>query len=135
MASYLIFSIVHCCQFSNLTINERVNCEIDPVTFWYQALRRHKTPLFFYEAYNNFVSIFKKFLLGENTSRISDQASIFLEKNGKIEKMENLILIRIFFSKENPYFISYHVSNKLFITKVARKYNLWLHFFHEKMKK
>jgi hypothetical protein len=48
MASYLIFVIVHCFQFPNLTINKRVNCEADLVTFWYQALWRHKTPLFFY---------------------------------------------------------------------------------------
>jgi hypothetical protein len=41
MASYLIFSIMHCCQFPNLTISKRVNCEADPVTFWYQALWRH----------------------------------------------------------------------------------------------
>jgi hypothetical protein len=116
MASYMIFSIVHCCQFQNLTISERVNCEIDPFNFWYQALWRHKTPLFFYEVYNNFVSIFKRLLLGKNTSRISDQATIFLEKKVTIEQMENHSVIRIFCLKENPSFLPYHVSDKLFIT-------------------
>jgi hypothetical protein len=135
MASYLIFSIVYCCQFPNLTISKRVNHEIDPVTFWYQALWRHKTPLYFYEVYNDFVSVFKRLLLGENTSRISDQANKFLEKKGTIEQMENHSVIRIFCSKENPSFLPYHVSEKLFITEVARQYNFWLHFFHEKRKK
>jgi hypothetical protein len=47
MASYLVFVIVYCCQFPKLTICKRVNCEIDPVTFWYQSLWRHKTSLHF----------------------------------------------------------------------------------------
>jgi hypothetical protein len=46
MASYMIFSIVNCCQFSNLTISKRVNCETDPFTFWYQALWIHQTLCF-----------------------------------------------------------------------------------------
>jgi hypothetical protein len=120
MVFYLIFSIVHCCQFPNLTISKRVNCEIDPITFWYQALWRHKTPLFFYEVYTNFVSVFKNILLGKNTSRIFNQATIFLEKKGTIEQMENHSVIRIFFSKENPSFLPYHVSDKIFITEVTR---------------
>ena len=74
-------------------------------------------------------------LLGENTSRIFDQANKFLEKKGMMEKMENHSVIRIFCSKENPSFLLYHVSNKLFIIEVARQYNFWLHFFHEKRKK
>jgi hypothetical protein len=111
-----------------------VNCEIDPLSLWYQELWRHKTPLFFYEVYNNFVSVFKNMLLGENASRISDQDTIFLERRGTIEKMENHSVIRIFCSKENPYFLPYHVSENLFIEEVARKYNFWLHFFMKKGK-
>jgi hypothetical protein len=72
MASYLVFYIVYCCQFPNLTISKRVNCEIDLVTFWYQALWRHKTSLYFYKFYNDFVSVFKRLLLGENSPRISN---------------------------------------------------------------
>jgi len=82
MASYLIFSIVHCFQFPKLTIIKRVNFEADSVTFWYQALSRHKTPLFLYEVYNDFVSFFKKLFLGENTPRISIEDAKFLEKKG-----------------------------------------------------
>jgi hypothetical protein len=48
--------------------------------------------------------------------------------------MENHSVIMIFCSKENPSFLPYHVYDKLFITEVARQYNLWLHFFHEKWK-
>jgi hypothetical protein len=59
MASYLIFVIMHYHQFPNLTIIKRVNCESDPITFWYQALWRHKTPLVLYEVYNDLVSVFK----------------------------------------------------------------------------
>jgi hypothetical protein len=99
MASYLIFSIMHCCQFSNLTISKRVNCEVYPITFWYQELWRHKTPLFFYEVYNDFVSILKKKLLGESTPMISVEVAKLLEKRGTIEKMENHSIIRIFCSK------------------------------------
>jgi hypothetical protein len=135
MASYLIFDITHCCQFPNLTINKRVKCEADHVTLWYRVLWRHKTPLFFYEVYNDFVSIFKKKLFDESTSRISIEATKFLEKKGTIEKMENHSLIRIFCAKENPSFLPYYVSDKLFITEVAKHYNLWLHLFHEKRKK
>jgi hypothetical protein len=73
--------------------------------------------------------------LGENTSRLSKKDKKFLEKKITIEKMENHGVIRIFFSKENPSFLPYNVSEKLFITEVERKYNFWLLFFHEKKKK
>jgi hypothetical protein len=99
MASYLIFSILYCYQFPKLSVSKRVNCETDLVTFWYQELWRHKTPLYFYEVYNDFGSVFKRLFLGQNTSRISDQANKFIEKRGKIEQMENHSVIRIFCSK------------------------------------
>jgi hypothetical protein len=135
MASYLVFAIAYCCQFPKLSICKRVNCELDPVTFWYQALWRHKASLHFYEVFNDFVSVFKGLLFGKDTPRISDQENKFLDKKGTLEKMENHNVIRIFSSKENPSFLPCHVSDKMFITEVARQYNLWLHFFHEKRKK
>jgi hypothetical protein len=116
MASYLIFAIVYCCQFPNLAIIKRVNHEIDLVTFRYEALWRHKTPLYFYEVYNEFFLVFKRLLLGKDISRISVQFNRFLEKKGTIEQMENQSVIMILCSKENPSFLSYHVSEKLFIT-------------------
>jgi hypothetical protein len=42
------------------------------------------------------------------------------------------MLSGFFGSKENPSFLPCHISDIIFITEVARKYNFWLHFFHEK---
>jgi hypothetical protein len=111
-----------------------VNCEFDPVTFWYQAFWGHKDSLHFYEVFNDFVSDFKGFLFGKDPPRISDQVSKFLDKKGTLEKMENYNVIRIFGLKKNPSFIPCHISDRMFIVKVARKYNLWLPFFHDKRK-
>jgi hypothetical protein len=36
--------------------------------------------------------------------------------------------------KRESFFFPYYVSDKVFITEVARKYNSWLHFFQEKRK-
>jgi len=49
--------------------------------------------------------------------------------------MENYNVIGIFNSKENTSFLPCHISNRMFVTKFSRKYNFWLHFFHEKQKK
>jgi hypothetical protein len=35
MSSYLVFVIAHCCLFPKLSVSKKVNCEFDPVTFWY----------------------------------------------------------------------------------------------------
>jgi hypothetical protein len=134
MASYLVFVIAYCYQFPKFSIYKRVNYELDPVTLWYQPFWRRTTSFHFYEVYNDFVSIFKGLLFGKDTPRIYDQTNNFLDKKGMLEKMENHNVIRILCSKENPYFLPYHVSDKMFIMKVERQYNLWLHFFHEKWK-
>jgi hypothetical protein len=47
MSSYLVFVIAHCCPFLKLFVSKKVNYEFDPVTFWYQALWRHKASHFF----------------------------------------------------------------------------------------
>jgi hypothetical protein len=67
MASYLVFAIAYCCQFPKLPICKRVNCELDLVTFWYQAFWRHKYYLHFYEVFNDFVLVFKGLLFGKDT--------------------------------------------------------------------
>jgi hypothetical protein len=41
LMSYLVF-VIQYCQFLNYLSTKKVNCEFDPVTFWYQALWRHK---------------------------------------------------------------------------------------------
>jgi hypothetical protein len=72
MASYLVFAIAYCCQFPKFSICKRVNCELDQVTFWYQALWRHKDYLHFYEVFNDFVLVFKGLLFGKDIPRISN---------------------------------------------------------------
>jgi hypothetical protein len=66
MSYYLVFVIVHCCQFPILSTCKKVNCEFDPVTFWYQTLWRHTASQHFYEVLNDFVLVFKVFLFGKN---------------------------------------------------------------------
>jgi len=67
MSSYLVFTIVHCCQFPRLSVCKKVSYEFDPVTFWYQTLWRHKASQPFYEIFNDFVSVFKGLLFGKDT--------------------------------------------------------------------
>jgi hypothetical protein len=78
---------------------------------------------------------FKKLLFGEDTSRLSLEASTFLNKKGIMEKMDNYNIIRIFCSHEKPIYLPYYVSDKLFIIEVARKYKFWFHAFYERRKK
>jgi hypothetical protein len=82
-----------------------VNCEFDPMTFWCQFFWRHKYSLYFYEVFNDFVSVLKGFWFGKDTPRIFSQASKFQDKKGTLEQMENYNVIRIVSSKENPSFL------------------------------
>jgi hypothetical protein len=70
MSSYLVFKITHCFQFSRLPVCKKVNCEFDPVTFWYQTLWRHKASQHFYEVFNDFVLFFKELLFGKTTPQM-----------------------------------------------------------------
>jgi hypothetical protein len=135
MVCYLVFAIAYCCQFPKLSISKKVNCEFNLVTFWYQSLWRHKDSLHFYEVFNDFFSVFKGFLFGKDTPTTFGHESKFLDKKGTLEQMENYNVIKIFGSKENPSFLPCHISDIMFIIEVARQYNFWLHFFHEKRKK
>jgi hypothetical protein len=135
MSSYLIFAIVHCCLFPKLSLSKKINCEFDPVTFWYQALWRHKASHCFYEVFNDFVSVFKDLLLGKDAPRMSGQATKFLNRKGTLEQKENHSVLMVFGSKENPSFLPCHITDKMFVTEIARQYNHWLHFFHDKKKK
>jgi hypothetical protein len=128
-----VFAIAYCCHFPKLFICKKVNYDLDPVNFWYQALWRHKKYFHFYEVFNDFVSVFKGLLFGKDTPRISHQASKFPNKNKMLEQMENHNVIKIFNSKENPS-LPCHVAVKKNIMEVTRQYNFWLHFFHEKRK-
>jgi hypothetical protein len=134
MSFYLVFAIAHCCQFARLSVRKKVNCEFDPVNFWYQTLWRHKASQHFYEVFNDFVLVFKDLLFGKETPRMSYQARKFLDRKGTLEQMENYNIIRIFGSKENPSSLLCHISENMFVAEITRKYNYWLHFFHEKRK-
>jgi hypothetical protein len=72
--------------------------------------------LHFYEIFNDFVSVFKGIVFGKDTSKISSQATKFLDKSGTLEKMKNYNVIRIFGSKENHSFLPCHISDKMFFT-------------------
>jgi hypothetical protein len=59
----------------------------------------------------------------------------FLDMKGTLEQKENYNVLMIFVSKENPAFLPCQITNKMFVIEIARKYNHWLHFFHDKRKK
>jgi hypothetical protein len=88
MSSYLIFSITFYHIFKGLNIGKRVNCYFDPIKMWYQAPWRQKDAHYFFEVYNEFVHVFNKMVFGGNTSRLSQEALIFLNKTGIVEEME-----------------------------------------------
>jgi len=81
------------------------------------------------------VSVFKVLLLVKDAPRISDQTNNFLDTKGAIEYLDNYTVIRIFGSKEKPTLLPCHITDKMFVIKVARQYNYWLHIFQEKKKK
>jgi hypothetical protein len=135
MSSYLIFAIVHCFPFPKLSLSKKINCEFDLVTFQYQSLWRHKASHCFYDVFNDFVSVFKDLLLGKDAPRMSGQATKFLNRKGPLEQKENHNVLMVFGSKENPSFLPCHITDKMFVAKIARQYNHWLHFFHDKKNK
>jgi hypothetical protein len=135
MSSYLVFAIAHSCRFPQLSLSKNVNCEFHPVTFWYQALWKHKASHYFYEVFNGFLSVFKVLLLGEDAPRISEQATSFLDKKGTLQHLDNYTVIRIFGSTEQPALLPCHITDIIFIAEVARQYNYWFHLFQRKKKK
>jgi hypothetical protein len=135
MSSYLVFAIAHSCRFPQLSLSKNVNCEFHPVTFWYQALWKHKASHCFYEVFNGFLSVFKVLLLGEDAPRISEQATSFLDKKGTLEHLDNYTVIRIFGSTEQPALLPCHITDIMFVAEVARQYNYWFHLLQRKKKK
>jgi hypothetical protein len=135
MASYLIFSITYFDIFKGLNIGERVNCNVDPVTMWYQSLWRKKIAHYFYEVYNEFVFVFKKLVFGGNTSRLSQEALTFMNEKGIIEEMKKYNIMRIYFSHEKTLYLPYYVLDRSFVVEVERQYKSWLQLFYEKNKK
>jgi hypothetical protein len=98
-------------------------------------LWRHKASHYFYDVFNDFVSVFKDLLLGKDAPRMFDQETKFFDRKGALEQMENYSVIRIFGSKENHAFLPCYITDIIFFIEIARRYNYWLHLFHEKRKK
>jgi hypothetical protein len=96
---------------------------------------KHKASHYFYDVFNDFVSVFKDLLLVEDSHRIFDEESRFLDRKGALEQIDNYSVIRIFGSKEKLSLLPCHITYIMFVTEIARKYNYWLHLFHEKRKK
>jgi hypothetical protein len=48
---------------------------------------------------------FKKLLFGEDTSRLSSEASTFFNEKGILDKMDNYNIIRIFVLMKSLYFV------------------------------
>jgi hypothetical protein len=121
MSLYLIFAIMYCHVFKGLHLAKHVNCKVDPVQTWYPALWRQKAMYHFYEVHNSFVSPFKKLIFGPSTSRLSLEATTFLDKRGSFKAMEHFSIIRVYCSKERPSYLPYYVSDKMFVAEVHRK--------------
>ena len=60
---------------------------------------------------------------------------MFLNRKGTLEQEENHNVLMVFGSKENHAFLPCHITYMMFVAEIARKYNHWLHFFHDKKKK
>jgi hypothetical protein len=135
MSSYLIFTITYCHVFKGLHLSKQVNSKIDPVQMWYPSLWKQKAMYHFYEVHNAFVSSFKKLIFGSNTSRLSLEATTFMDKKGSFEAMEHFSIIIVYCSRERPSYLPYYVSDKIFVVEVCRQYRFWACFFHEKRKK
>ena len=81
------------------------------------------------------VLVFKDLLLGKDAPRMSGEETKFLNRKGTLEQKENNSVLMVFGSKENPAFLSCHITDKMFFAEIERQYNHWLHFFHDKKKK
>jgi hypothetical protein len=89
----------------------------------------------FYEVYDSFVSSFKKLMFGNGTSRLSLEATTFLDKRGSFEAMENYSVIRFTVLEKAPIYLPFYVPDKIFVIEVCRQYKFWANFFYERKKK
>ena len=135
MSFYLVFAITHSYQFPELSLSKNVNLEFDPVTFWYQALWKHKASHCFYEVFNGFLFVFKVFLLGENAPCIYEQATSFLDNKGTLQHLDNYTVIRIFVSMEQPALLRCHITDIMCVVELAQQYNYSFHLLQTKKNK
>jgi hypothetical protein len=88
----------------------------------------------FYEVHNAFIYVFKKLIFGPKTSRLSLEATTFLDKRGSFEALGHFNIIKIYFSCEKPSYLLCYVSYKMFFVELCKQYRFWSHLFHEKRK-
>jgi len=122
MPSYLIFTVSNCYPFLGLSMCRNLNYEFDPVTFSCHKLWRHNACQQFYKVFNDFVSVFKALIFGKYFPRLFGQLTIFLDRKGTLEEMDNYNVIRILGSKQNPCFLSCHISSTMFFVGITREY-------------
>jgi hypothetical protein len=72
----------------------------------------------FYEVYNALLSSFKKLIYGPIKSILYVEATSFLDTRGCIEAIEHFIIIMLYYSHEKPSYLSYYVSDKIFVVEV-----------------
>jgi len=87
----------------------------------------------FYDVHNAFISS-KKLILGPHTSILSLEGTSFFNKRGSFEEIHHFNIIRIYCSHKKPSYLSYYVSDNMFLVEVCKQYRFWSHFFHEKRK-
>jgi len=68
-------------------------------------------------------------------SRLSLEVASFLVSKGSFEAMENFSSIKLYYSQEKPSYLSYYVSDKIFVVQICKQYKFWAHIFNEKGKK
>jgi hypothetical protein len=135
MFGYLVFTIIDSHEFQGLHISKQVDLMTDPFYTWYLDLWKQRAMYHFYEVYNSFLSIFKRLMFGENTSRFSLEAASFLNQRGEVEYGEDYNIIRIYCSRVAPIYLPFYVSDKMFIIEVCRQYRFWENFFAQRKKK
>jgi hypothetical protein len=109
-----------------MSLPKKISYEFNLVTLWYQDLWMNKNSHCFDEVFNDFVLVFKDLLLGKDAPRMSGQETKFLDKKGTLEQKENYSVIMIFGSNGNLSFLPCHITDNMFVTEIARKYNYWL---------
>jgi hypothetical protein len=135
MSGYLVFAIIDSHEFQGLHLSKQVDLMTDPVYTWYLNLWKQREMYHFYEVYNSFLSSFKKLMFGESTSRLSLEATSFLNQRGVVEYNEDYNIIRIYCSHVAPTYLPFYVSDKMFIIEVCRQYRFWVNFFAQRKKK
>jgi hypothetical protein len=107
----------------------------DPVYTWYQIYGSKEQCTTSMKFITLSFMFFKRLMFGENTSRLSLEATSFLNQRGEVEYGEDYNIIRIYCSCVAPICLPFYVSDKMFIIEVCRQYRFWENFFAQRKKK